>query len=160
MYKRKGYKGRRQSRTLRKMLIPPTVCPWCGRSAPEVSFFGPARDGLYRERNCKDCRRARYRQPKRDAIDALKLKRGCTDCGYRGHAAALEFDHLPGHVKRFNISEKMGRSIEELLIEIAKCEVVCANCHRIRTVDRGWDYGRQVALVEDESASDPPLSLF
>jgi len=47
----------------------------------------------------------------------------------------FEFDHLPGSEKANNVSwlAKMGRSVEKLMAEIAKCEVVCANCHRIRT---------------------------
>lgn len=69
-------------------------------------------------------------------VKSYKLEHGCTDCGYNAHHAALDFDHLPGTVKVRDI--KSGRQLgwEALLAEIAKCEVVCANCHRIRTVTR------------------------
>lgn len=69
---------------------------------------------------------------------AIKLERGCTDCGYRGHPDALEFDHLPGVVKVGNVSAliRLGYSWAKIEAEIAKCEVVCANCHRIRTRTR------------------------
>lgn len=73
---------------------------------------------------------------KKKWVDAYKLEHGCTDCGYRGHTAALDFDHLPGSVKVRDI--KSGKSFGWVALqeEIAKCEVVCANCHRIRTYER------------------------
>jgi len=58
----------------------------------------------------------------------------CTSCA---HPAALEFDHTPGTEKKFNIGEEIGnRSREALWEEIAKCDVVCANCHAIHTATR------------------------
>lgn len=65
-----------------------------------------------------------------------KLDRGCADCGYSAHPAALDFDHRPGTTKVRDI--KSGRQLgwQALMDEIAKCDVVCANCHRIRTVNR------------------------
>lgn len=61
-----------------------------------------------------------------------KLKCGCADCGYSAHHVALEFDHLVD--KELNVCN--AKSIAQAKLEIAKCEVVCANCHRIRTFDR------------------------
>ncbi len=83
-------------------------------------------------------------------INELKLQKGCVDCGYKTHPHALDFDHLPGHTKSFEISRSKVRSQQQLLAEISKCELVCANCHRIRTsarrreaeidaVDLEWD---------------------
>lgn len=69
----------------------------------------------------------------RKYLDEMKTERGCVDCGYSEHPAALEFDHLPGTEKRFIISQGYSRSREAVLAEIEKCEIVCANCHRIRT---------------------------
>lgn len=66
------------------------------------------------------------------------LAHPCTDCG-EDDLVVLEFDHLPGHVKQFNIGSMNGMKIEKIQKEIAKCEVVCANCHRRRTANRvGW----------------------
>jgi hypothetical protein len=52
----------------------------------------------------------------------------------------MQWDHLPGHLKLGNISTDLrGRSRQEVLDEIAKCELVCANCHAVRTFKRaGW----------------------
>jgi hypothetical protein len=66
---------------------------------------------------------------------------------------AMEWDHLPGQTKLGDISNKMrGRKANVLLAEIAKCELVCANCHAVRTrnrlLARSRDDGRTIA--EDE----------
>jgi 5-methylcytosine-specific restriction endonuclease McrA len=59
----------------------------------------------------------------------------CVDCG-EDDPVVLEFDHLRD--KKFSISEGLqGRRWQDVLDEIAKCEVVCANCHRRRTAKRG-----------------------
>jgi len=70
-------------------------------------------------------------------IHAYQLAQGCADCGYSSHPAALQFDHRPGEIKLFNIGEQVGkRSRAAIWAEIAKCDVVCANCHNIRTHER------------------------
>lgn len=71
-------------------------------------------------------------------ITQLKMSKGCADCGYNAHPVALDFDHLPGYEKRYGIAQIAygGYGLDLVLEEIAKCEVVCANCHRIRTLDR------------------------
>lgn len=77
------------------------------------------------------------REARKAAIDAYKVEKGCVDCGYRQHAEALDFDHLPGTKKEFSIAKGYGRvSAARLWDEIEKCEVVCANCHRVRTAMR------------------------
>lgn len=73
---------------------------------------------------------------KKKYVDEYKMKHGCSDCGYNAHPAALDFDHLPGTVKVRDIKSGQQLGWLALLAEIAKCEVVCANCHRIRTAIR------------------------
>ena len=73
---------------------------------------------------------------RRQCLAIYKVTLGCVDCGYRDHAAALDCDHLPGTVKLFDISRVASRSLSALIAELEKCEVVCANCHRVRTTDR------------------------
>jgi hypothetical protein len=49
----------------------------------------------------------------------------------------LEFDHLEGEDKSFNIGQALSyRNWQSILDEIEKCDVVCANCHRRRTARR------------------------
>jgi hypothetical protein len=52
----------------------------------------------------------------------------------------MQWDHLPGSEKLGDISTGMRwLSRAQILEEIAKCELVCANCHAIRTFKRnGW----------------------
>jgi hypothetical protein len=60
----------------------------------------------------------------------------CTDCG-ESDPVVLEFDHLEPDAKCFNIGQSLPyRSWQTILEEIAKCDVVCANCHRRRTARR------------------------
>ena len=61
----------------------------------------------------------------------------CTDCG-NSDVRVLEFDHVRGK-KIKNIAEMLrhGASWSSIEAEIAKCEVRCANCHRIKTMEQG-----------------------
>lgn len=82
---------------------------------------------------------------KAQVIKQYKIDHGCADCGYNAHSAALEFDHRPGSIKLFNVGEKIGTwSMTRLMEEIAKCEVVCANCHAVRTESRRVRVGADV----------------
>lgn len=68
----------------------------------------------------------------------------CEDCGI-ADPIVLDFDHVRGD-KRHNVSKlaKDGYSWEAIMAEIAKCDVVCSNCHRRRTAKRAkhrrWVY--------------------
>jgi hypothetical protein len=73
---------------------------------------------------------------RRAFVHAYKLEKGCADCGYNKHPAALDFDHLPGTVKVRDIKSGAQLGWKALLEEIEKCQVVCSNCHRIRTAER------------------------
>jgi ribosomal protein L44E len=80
----------------------------------------------------------KHTQKRRAMLNRIKLERGCADCGYNAHAIALDFDHHTGE-KVKGVSALYVHSLETLMAEIAKCDVVCANCHRIRTAQRaGW----------------------
>ena len=85
----------------------------------------------------KEYRRARY-EKRIKFLQEYKLQKGCTDCGYSENAVALQFDHVEGS-KVGNISDLWGTDWNSLLEEVDKCEVVCANCHHIRTaLEKGW----------------------
>lgn len=84
-------------------------------------------------------------QEKRSLMIQYFLEHPCTDCGMTD-VRTLEFDHL--HSKEVNISEVLQSwSWKRILQEIAKCDVVCANCHGIRTHSRANTY-RQKAWLE------------
>jgi hypothetical protein len=97
----------------------------------------------YRSRNVEKIRledRAKAistRIERRTWLDNYKVTAGCVDCGYNAHPRALDFDHI-GTDKVGDVGRLAHSRIAwpRLLAEIAKCEVVCANCHRIRTYER------------------------
>ena len=66
----------------------------------------------------------------------FKKNKPCLDCKIVYPTYVLDFDHRDGTKKRFNISLVSSHSIETLQKEIDKCDLVCANCHRIRTHKR------------------------
>ena len=57
----------------------------------------------------------------------------CVDCGGTFPHVCMGFDHVDPLTKSFSIGAAMGRSLEILKTEADKCDLVCANCHRIRT---------------------------
>ena len=67
-------------------------------------------------------------------IQEYKAEHPCVGCGGSFHFSAMDFDHLEDD-KEFNIAEGVGRgySVRKLKSEMAKCELVCSNCHRLRT---------------------------
>lgn len=85
-----------------------------------------------RKREKQDKANARQKDV-RDFLAKYKINIGCVDCGYKGHHSALEFNHT-GTDKEINVCN--AKSIKQAKMEIEKCEVVCSNCHRIRTYNR------------------------
>jgi hypothetical protein len=87
------------------------------------------------------------------------LKAGpCLDCGVRYPSYVMDFDHRPGTEKAAAVGLMFGTTVERLLEEISKCDLVCSNCHRERTRQRRGPrvpkrYARQRALVETSKAA-------
>jgi hypothetical protein len=68
-----------------------------------------------------------------DYIRQLKSNSPCIDCKISYPYYVMDFDHVRG-VKHKNVSELISTlSKKKIDLEIAKCEIVCSNCHRIRT---------------------------
>ena len=76
--------------------------------------------------NNNECRIAR-----RTYIRELKLESGCAVCGYHNCAKALDFHHKGVEKKDRNISTLANQqaSWERINREIAKCTILCRNCH-------------------------------
>ena len=62
----------------------------------------------------------------------LKVGKPCVDCGGNFPPECMDWDHIKG-TKRRAVAKIRGNSQKYILDEIEKCELVCANCHRIRT---------------------------
>lgn len=87
---------------------------------------------------------AQYRHAarRREQVNALKNV-PCADCGERYHPEVMEFDHPHESGKVGNVSVLIkSRAMSVVLAEAAKCDVVCANCHRMRTVSRRQNANR------------------
>lgn len=68
------------------------------------------------------------------AVNAYKTAKGCENCGYAEDPVALDFDHIDPKGKIDKVSYLLrNASLERVWAEIAKCRVLCANCHRIWT---------------------------
>lgn len=82
---------------------------------------------------CKKCR-VEAVQKRREKIKelAIKYKGGkCCICGYNKCYRALEFHHLDPNSKDFSIGRNgHTRAWERVKLELDKCILVCANCHR------------------------------
>lgn len=76
----------------------------------------------------------RYASKRRQFTDQQKA-RPCADCGIQYPPYVMHFDHRPGETKIANVSsaQVLLGTMERLMAEIAKCDVVCANCHAERT---------------------------
>jgi hypothetical protein len=127
-------------------------CGKCREWLPVDQFHRRGVDG--RIVWCKPCKKvydAAYHARHRDRVLAQKRGREaelvawmrsrksgpCVDCGGTFHPAAMTFDHLPGASKRADIATLTRRSsMASIRAEIEKCELVCANCHAVRTFTR------------------------
>ena len=91
----------------------------------------------YRTSRCKSCGNKRMNDDvnsNRLYVKELKEKTPCKDCGINYPSYVMHFDHLRD--KEFNIGSYSHKSINRLMLEISKCEIVCANCHAKRTHER------------------------
>lgn len=132
------------------------TCRACSTTRPLTDFPRNAEKPQGLAAICKECQRIvsrehyrlhreRYisRARARNAINGLEireliatLKRSpCADCTQQYPRHVVQFDHVRG-VKRFNVSRGRRLSVARILAEVAKCDLVCANCHAIRTYNR------------------------
>jgi hypothetical protein len=76
------------------------------------------------------------RQDFRSWYNELKSK-PCTDCKQTFDPVCMDFDHVEDHkLLDVSVMAQRGMNRQKILDEIAKCELVCANCHRLRTKAR------------------------
>lgn len=95
---------------------------------------------LWHQRNKERRRQAirLRRSTKRQYVHDLKEGKSCLDCGIEYPPYVYDFDHLPQFEKSFPLSSTgmRDKTMEEIIAEVAKCELICANCHRHRTYMR------------------------
>ena len=83
----------------------------------------------------------------------------CYDCGGVFPPVAMDFDHRPGTVKKFNVAHSLVWPVSTVVTEIAKCDVVCANFHPLRTymrTIRGCKASGEPSVCGTEEAGSTP----
>lgn len=77
----------------------------------------------------------RKRTAIREWVQELKGNTPCKDCGVQYPYYVMDFDHIDD--KKILVSKVINNgSWVQVKAEIAKCEIVCSNCHRARTYKR------------------------
>ena len=71
-------------------------------------------------------------------LNSLK-NRPCMDCKGWFEPCQMDWDHVSG-IKKYQISQIRTSCIKNVLEEMKKCELVCANCHRLRTHKTGYPW--------------------
>jgi len=134
------------------------MCARCKTEQPLENFNTKIKKSgkALKQPYCRECNKAyqreHFQKNKKAYVDkALQYKKDnqkrlmeylkdkeCKDCK-NSDIRVFEFDHL--HSKVANISEILKSwSWDKILTEIDKCEIVCCNCHRIRTLTRAESY--------------------
>jgi hypothetical protein len=127
-------------------------CRRCGKRKPLSEFHRwhddyqwwckPCRRDYAAEHYQKNKARRRAQNERRQAeflvwYTSLKAGKPCADCGRTFHPVAMHWHHLPGTRKKASLGDLAKRgSRKRVLEEIAKCELICANCHAVRTFVR------------------------
>lgn len=127
-------------------------CTHCKQIKPIDNF---SKKGNAHQPRCKPCfnkyTREHYKHNKQKYLDKAKVSNSksrkisgdilwvkksvpCSDCRVSYHPHAMDFDHLKDKI--YNVGSLRSHSISTLNAEIDKCEVVCAVCHRLRTLER------------------------
>lgn len=135
-------------------------CCRCKKIKIESDFNFKVKSLKIRQKACKECTRIEVRKhyyiktkyyidkarhnnflkssKVKEFIWEYLISHPCVDCG-ESDPIVLEFDHI--QPKKFNLSMRAReRKMEDVIIEIRKCEIRCANCHRRKTSKQyGWD---------------------
>lgn len=139
------------------------VCANCHRSRTYAAFMeGKLRPPAFQRKTTPAATPAlqrrrdawnRRRQAQLQVLEQLR-QQPCADCGLTYPTCVMEFDHRDPSQKRFLVSQMPGRvKLTTLLAEVAKCDVVCANCHRVRTYQRRQvEWAKQLRLIEEVAA--------
>jgi hypothetical protein len=138
----------------------------CGRWMPNAKEYCPlplghnwrcrTREAMARYYAANIKRRGAQVAANRARVNAYKLSQGCVDCGYNRAAVALDFDHNDPSLKLANVSSLLWKPWDKVLLEIEKCVIICACCHRIKTDALDESQNRRRPATSD--ADDGPAT--
>jgi hypothetical protein len=108
------------------------ICTQCKITKPMTEFYKKNKTNA--NSFCKDCFLAyikvRWHDKKKEAIEFMGGK--CIDCKGVFHPAVYQFHHLDPKTKEFSWGKGRLKNFEKIKKELAKCVLLCANCHVIR----------------------------
>jgi hypothetical protein len=82
----------------------------------------------------KKLERNKYKRARRKHwINLYKTSKGCVSCGYNHSPYALDLDHVDASSKIQSPSRMFLWTLKKLMQEIRKCQVMCRNCHGIKS---------------------------
>ena len=123
------------------------VCKHCKEKLPANNFrtmkgkTSAGNDYTYLYYHCRKCSSllvTKEQKRKGEILRRFKRRKGCVKCGYNEHGTALQFDHLDPSTKRHKTQGvSMGWSWKGIKEEISKCQILCANCHVVKTFEAG-----------------------
>lgn len=143
-YEIKIYKVKKKSGYEKRQYLSP-YCRDCKNARNRDDFHNKKKS---RKKSINQSRKNRIETNRKNMLEYLSDK-SCVDCG-ESDPVVLEFDHEPGVHKRDCVSRLVDKaSWKSILEEIGKTQIVCVNCHRIRTFKRhGWYKGCEDLLEE------------
>ena len=96
-----------------------------------------------------------HREHNRELLVAYRFEHPCVDCG-ETDPVVLDFDHRDPTTKRCEVTRLAGRRPwSAVLVEIAKCDVRCVNCHRKRTAEQ-FKWRRRTRSLDPAARNDDP----
>ncbi len=101
-------------------------CKLCKRIIDNIYY----KDHLARRKQIRS-RDKKTREENRKIVKTYLNEHPCTKCGISDFRV-LDFHHRNQSEKDYDIATMASLSTERLMIEIAKCDILCANCHRIK----------------------------
>jgi len=136
------------------------ICNHCLEEKDEEEFNWRFKVSGARQKTCRDCQKAQKNDwyvrnadthkaniyqnklsnvnQARDFVRDYLATHHCVDCG-ESDIRVLEFDHVRGKKRQtVGLLINGGYPLSTILEEIAKCEVVCSNCHKKRTYKGSW----------------------
>lgn len=90
----------------------------------------------YRDKTVQAAYQSEYKFTRKRRVQEFKESRPCADCGSFYPYYVMQFDHRDGSDKVLDISRMVLMSWAKIESEILKCDLVCANCHAVRTYNR------------------------
>jgi hypothetical protein len=130
---RYGIRARNQEVTPKRPILRP--CPCGGKPIARYRREGPALcNSCYQLKRAADpTAKSRYG---REFVINAKIGQPCTDCGGYFPTCCLQWDHVPERGPKLFELGRGDYSLAKIKAEMAKCDLVCANCHVIRTWNR------------------------